>query len=233
MERNKYCIFACGGHGTRMGADIPKQFLRIGDKTILQLSLERICRAIPDIHPIIVLPEEYITYWQEESRKQEIKVHQTVIAGGFTRFHSVKNALARINDSNALVAVHDGVRPLVSEALVQKLFETAEDCDAAIPVTAVTDTLKVLRTNALGELEEIAGESADRSLLFGAQTPQVFRFDILKASYELPFSTSYTDDASVARAAGYSVKYIPGERYNIKITTTEDLAVARILCAEE
>lgn len=234
METNKYCIFACGGHGTRMGAKLPKQFLRIGEKTILQLSMESIIKAVPAVHIITVLPEEYISYWREECTREGFRAAQTVITGGFTRFHSVRNALERIQDNNALVAVHDGVRPLVSGKLVQSVFEAAALHGAAIPVIPVTDTLKVLRRNEEGSLEDIPQASADRSVMYGAQTPQVFRADILKNAYALPYNTAFTDDASVVKEAGCSIFYVDGERYNIKITTPEDLsAVTALLSANQ
>lgn len=223
--RKKYCIFACGGRGTRMGADIPKQFIRLGTKTILQLSIEKILSAVDGINPVVVLPQEYRQWWRDECTQKKFFVPQMVISGGITRFHSVKAALQTI-PSDAVVAVHDGVRPFVSRELVSSLFEAiSPKVKAVVPVIAVTDTLKVLDS----ALKPIAGAVADRSVLYGAQTPQVFDAEILKAAYELPFDTAFTDDASIVSAFGESVTYIPGERYNIKITTPEDLSLARIL----
>lgn len=224
MKRKKYCIFACGGHGTRMGGETPKQFLRIGEKTVLQLSIEKICDAVPDVKVIVVLPQEWIEFWKEECHKGMADVHQTLVKGGITRFHSVKNALTHVPDG-AIVAVHDGVRPLVSQELVRSLFENMEAHQAVVPVIPVTDTLKALD----GDMREIDGVNPDRSVLFGAQTPQVFLSETLKAAYGQPYNVSYTDDASVVRSYGVNVEYVPGEKYNIKITTPEDLFLARAL----
>lgn len=228
----KICIFACGGHGTRMGEALPKQFLRFGDKTILQLSMERILEAEPDASIITVLPQEYAKFWADECYKSGFVAPQSIVKGGITRFHSVKNALDRIpDDEPALVAIHDGVRPFVSVELVRSLFEKAETYPAVIPVIPVTDTLKVLETDPSdGVLREKPGRSADRSELFGAQTPQIFHSEIIKAAYRQPYDTSFTDDASVVARSGVPVSCFPGEKYNIKITTPEDLLLGRLLC---
>lgn len=208
-----------------MGADVPKQFLRLGGKTILQMSIERVLEADADVQVVLALPSQYRDYWMEECAAQGFEIRQRIVDGGITRFHSVKNALSKVPDG-ALVAVHDAVRPFASTELIRSLFSLAADCPAVIPVIPVTDTLKVLAANADGELEEVPGGKADRSVLFGAQTPQVFHSDILKKAYEQPYDTAFTDDASVVQAMGCRIKYIPGERYNIKLTTPEDMDFA-------
>lgn len=208
-----------------MGADVPKQFLRLGGKTILQMSIERVLEADADVQVVLALPSQYRDYWMEECAAQGFEIRQRIVDGGITRFHSVKNALSKVPDG-ALVAVHDAVRPFASTELIRRLFSQAADCPAVIPVIPVTDTLKVLAANADGELVEVPGGKADRSVLFGAQTPQVFHSDILKKAYEQPYDTAFTDDASVVQAMGCRIKYIPGERYNIKLTTPEDMDFA-------
>lgn len=210
-----------------MGGDTPKQFLRIADKTILQLSIEKVLSACEDIHPVVVLPPECVDFWRQECGRMSLDVHQSIVKGGITRFHSVRNALEKIVEDDAVVAVHDGVRPLCSEKLVSALLTAAEVFDAVVPVVPVVDSLKVLETLPDGSLRQIEGQSADRSVLFGAQTPQVFRSGVLKRAYNQPYSTIFTDDASVVQSVGIQVHYIPGERYNIKITTPEDLLFAR------
>lgn len=229
MDRKKYCIFACGGHGTRMGESLPKQFLRIGDRTILQISMEKVLQAVPDADFIVVLPSEYMQYWKDECSARNLVFHQHLVEGGITRFHSVRNALEKICGDDALVAVHDAVRPLCSAQMIARLFAEAEVEDAVVPVIPMVDTVKVLRACGDGSYSAVENESADRSVLFGAQTPQVFRAQTLKAAYRLPYNVSFTDDASVVEATGRKVKYVPGERYNIKITTPEDLLFARRL----
>lgn len=208
-----------------MGSDIPKQFLRLGDKTILQLSMERIGAAVDGVRMIVVLPSEFIPFWQEECDKSEFRMRHIIVKGGLTRFHSVKNALVKLPDG-AVVAVHDGVRPFASAVMVRNLFAEAVSNPAVVPVIPVTDTLKVLKRDSSGNLVEVDGAGADRSVLFGAQTPQLFWSEILKKAYNQPYDTAFTDDASVVSRDGTPVHYIPGDRNNIKITTPEDLLLA-------
>ena len=213
------------GSGTRMGAGIPKQFIEIDGKAILQRTIEVFLEACPGISVVTVLPEQFITSWKSYCIAHNFICPQTLVKGGITRFHSVRNALERIPDG-AIVGIHDGVRPLVSPSLVADIFARAEHTSALIPVVPCVDTVKVLRRN--GEfLEAVPGESADRSLLWGAQTPQVFHSELLKAAYEQAFDTSFTDDASVVERYGKSLSYMMGERLNIKITTQEDLVLAK------
>lgn len=212
-----------------MGREIPKQFIRIGGKTILQLSMERVIDALGEVKCIVVLPEEYVGWWKDECGKMNFMVQQTLVKGGITRFHSVRNALEKIKEPDALVGIHDGVRPLCSAALVAKLYEEAAKHDSAVPVVPVVDTLKVLKRSAEGEFSSISGVKADRSVLFGAQTPQVFDSGLIREAYAGAYDPSFTDDASVVEADGKTVHYIDGERNNLKITTEEDLLLARFL----
>ena len=150
-----------------------------------------------------------------------------MVKGGITRFHSVKNALERVPDG-ALVAVHDGVRPLVTEKFLREIFAAAEDVNGLIPVLPCIDTMKVLKPEN-EVLKSVPGVEADRSVLYGAQTPQIFRSELLKQAYQQPFSPAFTDDASVMEKNGKSLSYEIGERLNIKITTQEDLILARAI----
>ena len=147
-----------------------------------------------------------------------------IVPGGITRFHSVRNALEKIPDG-ALVAVHDGVRPLVTADLVKSMFGMAEKVPALIPVLPCIDTMKVLRKDG-NELRTVEGAIADRSVLYAAQTPQIFHSEVLKSAYSLPYDTSFTDDASVVQKYNVSLSYTMGERLNIKITTPEDILLA-------
>ena len=150
-----------------------------------------------------------------------------LVKGGITRFHSVRNALAKVPD-NAIVAIHDGVRPLVTVNLLRDMFELSENEPALIPVVPCIDTMKVLKEEC-GKLVAVQGASVDRSVLFGAQTPQVFHSEIIKEAYSLAYDTSFTDDASVLERYGKSLSYVHGERLNMKITTKEDLVLARAI----
>lgn len=227
MERKKYLIVTAGGTGTRMGAPVPKQFLELKGKPILRLTLEKFIEAVPDLHVLTVLPEDHVSTWRDYCLKANFTCPQRLVKGGFTRFHSVKNALEYIPDG-ALVAVQDGVRPLMSVEKIRELFAAAVYVPALIPVLPVTDTLKVLEKRADGALMT-TGERIDRSRIYGAQTPQIFHSELLKAAYSQGYDTLFTDDASVAEKYGIPLTFIEGERYNIKITTPEDLKVAKLL----
>ena len=227
MDRKRFVIIMAAGSGTRMGADRPKQFIELGGKAILQRTIEVFVEACPGIKVITVLPEGHIDYWKEYCLARNFTCPQILVKGGITRFHSVRNALARVPEG-ALVAVHDGVRPLVSAKLVSDMFDMAEDVPGLIPVVPCVDTMKILQKN--GEkLEAVAGASVDRSVLYGVQTPQIFQSEIIKAAYGLAYDTSFTDDASVVERYGKNLSYTMGERFNIKITTQDDLKVAGAL----
>ena len=218
------------GSGTRMGADMPKQFLDMDGKAVLQRTIEIFLEACPGISVVTVLPEDFIDYWKEYCLKHNFICPQILVKGGITRFHSVRNALAKVPDG-AIAAVHDGVRPLITPGKVRELFDLAEDKSGVIPVIPCVDTIKVLKPSELKDIWEEAGEEADRSVLFGAQTPQVFQSEILKAAYGQAYDPAFTDDASVVSRYGKSLSYVMGERLNIKITTPEDLVMAKAITA--
>lgn len=224
MDRKKFLVIPAGGSGVRMGADVPKQFLLLDGKPILRLTIERFLEAVPDIHVVTVLPEAHIGWWRQYCAKDGFTCPQKMVEGGFTRFHSVKNALQHIPDG-AIVAVHDSVRPLISVAKIRELFAAAENAPAVIPATPCTDTLKAVSKREDGAFE-VTG-SVDRSAVWGVQTPQIFHSEVLKKAYDRGYDTLFTDDASVVSAAGIPVLCIEGERTNIKITIPEDLLLAQ------
>ncbi len=218
MERKTYIIVVAGGNGSRMGSATPKQFLEIGGVPILQRTLEHLAEAAPGARAVTVLPKAWFQTWKDLCIKHSFNMPQILVEGGLTRFHSVQNALRKVPDG-AIAAIHDGVRPFVSAALVREMLSRMEKERAVIPVVPVTDTLK----NA-----DPLGPDPDRSRILAAQTPQVFRSEDIKAAYGQAFSTSFTDDASVAKAYGIPLSYIGGERRNIKITAPEDLELAEL-----
>lgn len=227
MSREKYVVIMAAGSGSRMGAELPKQFLELDGKAILHKTIELFRDAVPGVRVITVLPEAYIDYWKDYCIRRNFTCPQVLVKGGITRFHSVKNALERVPDG-ALVAVHDGVRPLVTERFLREIFAAAEDVNGLIPVLPCIDTMKVLKSEN-EVLKSVSGVEADRSVLYGAQTPQIFRSELLKQAYQQPFSPAFTDDASVMEKNGKSLSYVIGERLNIKITTQEDLILARAI----
>ena len=215
------------GSGTRMGADVPKQFIELCGKAVLQRTIEVFVEACPGIKVVTVLPEAHIAYWKSYCLKHNFTCPQILAKGGITRFHSVRNALETVPEG-ALVAVHDGVRPLVSAALVREMFEKAENVNGLIPVVPCVDTMRVLRKSG-DMLEPMPGASTDRSVLYGVQTPQIFQSEILKSAYAQAYDTSFTDDASVVEKYGKNLSFVIGERFNIKLTTPDDLKIARAL----
>ena len=223
-ERKKYLIVTAGGSGTRMGTDRPKQFLELGGKAILQLTIERFLEAEPELAVVVVLPKDHISSWKFYCYERRFECPQTLVCGGITRFHSVKNALEKV-PGGALVAIHDGVRPLLSAALVRRLFEEAEAKGSAVPVTPCVETMKLLEPGTLA----LCGKAPDRARLFGVQTPQIFHSETIKAAFLQPFDPDFTDESSVMEAAGKEVFFTPGERTNIKITTPDDLLLAKAI----
>lgn len=218
-----------GGSGTRMGAAVPKQFLELGGKAVLRRTIEVFLEACPGISVVTVLPQEHIDYWKDYCYRHNFICPQILVKGGITRFHSVRNALEKVPEG-ALVAIHDGVRPLVTSELVTRLFGAAETRQGVIPVVPCIDTMKVLQKKVWEDGSEtysaMPGQTADRSVLYGAQTPQVFQSETIKEAYTQAYDTAFTDDASVAEKYGKSLSYMIGERLNIKITTQEDLVLA-------
>ena len=215
------------GSGSRMGAELPKQFLELDGKPILQRTIEVFLEAVPGIRVVTVLPDDYVDYWKTICLDRNFICPQVLVRGGITRFHSVRNALSKVPEG-ALVAVHDGVRPLVTARFLSDLFLKAESVDGLVPVLPCIDTMKVLAGKG-DDLHPVSGASADRSVLYGAQTPQIFRSELLKEAYGQAFDESFTDDASVMERYGKSLSYVIGERLNIKITTKEDLTLARAI----
>lgn len=219
MGRKVYAVFVAGGSGTRMGGPVPKQFLEIGGIPVLQRTIENFIDACPDAKVITVLPKPHIGTWKEICTRKALTCPQMIVEGGMTRFHSVRNALSRIPDG-VIVSIHDGVRPFPSKAMIQRMIAEMDECDAVVPALPVTDSLKYKD----GSLPE-----PDRSNIISVQTPQMFRSELLKEAYRQAYQESFTDDASVAARSGIGISYTEGERFNIKITTPEDLKLAELI----
>ena len=228
MSKKVYGVFVAGGSGVRMGTEVPKQFLELGGRPILQQSIMKFMYACPELVPVVALPADHIQTWKRLCVERHFDLPQIVVEGGITRFHSVRNALAKVPDG-AMVFIHDGVRPLISVDLIRRILETSNEQRSVIPVIPVTDTLKSLVPAGDGTLKAGGEPDPDRAKLFGAQTPQLFPSELIKKAYETGYDQSFTDDASVARASNIPLTYIEGERYNIKITTPEDLFLAEKL----
>lgn len=220
---HKYAIIVAGGKGERMGASTPKQFLELSGKPILMHTLEKFKQTIPSIKIILALPENQIDYWEELFHKYEVpKVPHQIVKGGETRFHSVQNALQLVKE-NGLVAIHDGVRPLVSSQTIATCFYEAEKSGNAIPVVDVIESLRYISK------QHNTNKTVARSCYKLVQTPQCFTSKIILQAYKQEFDSSFTDDASVVEKMGKAINLVEGNRENIKITTTEDLVIAEAL----
>lgn len=215
-----YIIIVAGGKGLRMGGEIPKQFLPIGEKPVLMRTLERFREYSKDLQIILVLPEAQQEYWHQLCQEYHFDVEYTLANGGETRFHSVQNGLAKVpDDAKGVVGVHDGVRPFVSVDVISNCFETARTKKAVIPVTPVVETLRHIPSQ----------QNVLRSDYCLVQTPQCFDIQLLKSANHQPYSEAFTDDASVVESYGHEVSMVEGNRENIKITTPFDLKIAENL----
>ena len=213
----KVALIVAGGKGERMNADIPKQFLLLNGTPILMHTLKQFSH-FEEI--VLVLPLTQFEYWQELCEKYNFRQQHALVEGGKTRFHSVKNGLDKIAD-NTTVAIHDGVRPLISTTLIDRLVAKTKSGIGIIPIVPVKDSVR-----------KVEGENSvnlDRSNLFKVQTPQCFLSADIQEAYTQDFSDTFTDDASVFEANGGKINTLLGEEKNLKITTQEDLKIASIL----
>lgn len=212
-----YVLIVAGGKGLRMGGDIPKQFLPIGGKPILMRTIDAFRSVLDDVKIVLVLPADQHDYWQELCQKHDFRSPELIANGGATRFHSVSNGLNLLpDDKDAVVGVHDGVRPFVSAETIRRCFSAAAEGKAVVPVVPVVETLRQI----LPDGKSLTRPRDEYRLV---QTPQTFPLALLKEAYRQPFSEAFTDDASVVEALGKEITMVEGNRENIKITTPSDL----------
>lgn len=226
----KYVLIVAGGKGLRMGGDLPKQFIPLEGKPVLMHTLEAFHRWDASAELVLVLPEDHQPYWKMLCREIGCKAPHRIANGGETRFHSVRNGLEILSEEikntsegneKTLIAVHDGVRPFVTAEVITACFEEAERNGAAIPVTPMIDSLRVI--------DRDGSHPVDRSRYVAVQTPQVFDASLLLKAYDQEFSPFFTDDASVVEAMGDPICLVAGNRENIKLTTPFDLLIAKAL----
>ena len=213
------CIIVAGGNGSRMGTDLPKQFLPVRGNPVLMHTIRNFYDFDPLIQLIVVLPADEIVHWKELCHQHHFNLPHLLTAGGDTRYQSVKNGLSMADDSD-LIAIHDGVRPLVSHETLKRCFKCAEIMGTAIPVLPANESVREGTMN--------TSVPVDRSRYFLVQTPQVFKASLIQESYKQPWIPEFTDDASVVEQAGIAVHLVMGNRENIKITFPEDLRIAEI-----
>jgi len=212
-----YAVIVAGGAGKRMGSALPKQFLLLKNKPVLYYTIDAFLKAVPGIHVIIVLPEEHLELGKEivDGFFDEQQIQLTV--GGETRFHSVQNGLKLISEES-IIFVHDGVRCLVSEELIQRCYTTALETGSAIPAVECRDSVRMIT--------EDGNDPVDRTKLRLVQTPQTFHSKILLPAFAIDYKERFTDEATVVEAFGLKVTLVQGEDTNIKITNPIDLVIA-------
>lgn len=228
MTQSEYALIVAGGKGTRMESDLPKQFLEVDGKPILLHTLEAFYRYSEKITVILVLPQDDFPIWNKIVEKHKFEKPLIVQSGGVTRFHSVRRGLERISGPG-LVAIHDGVRPLISEAIIHTSFRVAEVHGSAVAAVKLKESLRMQEVSSSQVNSNQIFKAVDRSKFRMIQTPQTFDIAMIKKAYSMEENPSFTDDASVAESAGYAIALFEGSYDNIKVTTPEDLVLAEAL----
>ncbi|OGX87998.1 2-C-methyl-D-erythritol 4-phosphate cytidylyltransferase [Hymenobacter glacialis] len=218
----RYAILVAGGSGSRMAADRPKQFLLLRGEPVLLHTLRRFAEAALAVEKIVVvLPANQLNTWEQLCQQYQVSIAHTLVAGGATRWASVKAGLAALKEHpEGLVAVHDGVRPLVSRLVVERTYAAAATHAAAAAAVMPKDSVRLLSQH--------GSAAQNRSRLRLMQTPQTFEIDLLRRAYAMPELASFTDDATVVEDL-CRVQLVEGDYRNLKITTPEDLVVAEAL----
>jgi 2-C-methyl-D-erythritol 4-phosphate cytidylyltransferase len=216
-SKQKYAIIVAGGSGKRMGSDIPKQFIEIAEKPILMHTMKRFVEADKSIKLILVLPKNQHKYWYNLIDKYSFELEYILAEGGDERFYSVLNGLQYV-EKNSFVAIHDGVRPLVSIDTINNCFKEVVEKKAVIPVVPIVESIR--------KVDGDKSIAVDRSSYCSVQTPQVFDTEVLLKAYKQPYSSLFTDDASVVEKIGQKIHLTKGNIENIKITQPVDLITA-------
>jgi 2-C-methyl-D-erythritol 4-phosphate cytidylyltransferase len=221
----QYVIIVAAGRGSRMQLPTPKQFIKLDGKPVLLHSINAFATYNPHINIILVLPADQFETWEKIRAEYNVTVPVQVAAGGETRFASVKNGLALIGEENALVGIHDAVRPLVSQKTISGAFKSAERYGSGIPAIPLSDSIR--------QIESRRSVAVDRSRYCVVQTPQCFQFPILAKAYRQEYRYTFTDDASVVEADGNEVHLVDGNVDNFKLTTRIDLIVAEAMLKDK
>ena len=212
----RYLIIPSGGSGVRMGADLPKQYIKLGNKTILQHTIEALAKHVDYI--VLGISYDYRIIVEDMLQTMGLADRVYLTVAGKRRFDTVQRAL-RVVPDGVLVGIHDAVRPFVSSKVVDKCYEEAQRVGAAVPVLELTESLRYLPD----EGEQQPSQAVDRSIYRLVRTPQVFWSERIKEAYQQPFQESFTDDCSVYDQLYSDLALVPDTAENIKITTPDQL----------
>lgn len=210
-----FAIIVAGGSGSRMQSDVPKQFLLLRGKPILQRTIEQFL-AVPEVRIILVLPARERATWSALRNQHDFHPDIQVVDGGASRFQSVRNGLGAIDAPTGLVAVHDGVRPYVTPDIIRRSYDMAARAGSAVTCVPAKDSIRILNTDG-------TSRAIDRATVRLVQTPQTFRLDWFRQAFAVDEQLHFTDCASVLEYAGFPISLIEGAYENIKITTPDDL----------
>ncbi|RCK73609.1 MAG: 2-C-methyl-D-erythritol 4-phosphate cytidylyltransferase [Ignavibacteriae bacterium] len=228
MNLNVVTIIVAAGIGKRFGGDLPKQFLKLKDKTILQLSIEKFCNSNKIRNIIVVAHKDYLLETKQITDKINTTITIQIIEGGKERQDSVWNGIQEaVKSSPDIILIHDAVRPFVSNALVDKIIEASKTYKAAIPAIQIKDTVKLKEG-------DFFTKTLNRDTIFAVQTPQGFETSLITSAYKQAFDEQYysTDDANLVERLGIKVRFVEGEQTNIKITTKEDFELAQFMISQ-
>ena len=215
-----YVLITAGGHGRRLNAAFPKQFIPVSGRTLLMRTIDVFHDFDPKMKIVLVIPEEYIPLWKDLCTEFDFQTEHQIVRGGSERFHSVQNGLHHI-PSDSIVLIHDGVRPMVRPDTIERVIETTLKNGNAVPCVVPSQTVR-----------EIDGDNSkllDRRKLRLIQTPQGFRSNLIKEAYNQEFQKIFTDDASVLESLGHKINLVDGNYSNIKVTHPADIKMVEAL----
>lgn len=219
----KYAIIVAAGTGSRMGTDVPKQFLPLAGKPLIYHTVKAFLHSYADLQVVLVVHKNFIDKSRDLLAELNTQKRIDIVEGGTTRFQSVRNGLLMVLEPS-IVFVHDGVRCMVSKPLIERCYQLALEKGSAIPAVTATDSIRIA--------SEGTNHSVDRNTVRIIQTPQTFQSLILQEAFKLPELTTFTDEASVVEASGNQVYLVEGDYDNIKVTRPVDLVIAAQIMEE-
>ena len=209
----KYLLIVAGGFGSRFSSELPKQFADLNGIPVLMKTINAFL-FLDNLHIVLILPSQYIKVWEKLCTQHDFDVIHQIVEGGPKRFHSVKSGLKLIPDDH-LVAIHDGVRPMVSKNTILQCFDMATRKGNGIPSMPIQESVR--------SSDGILNKPIDRKNIFIIQTPQVFHSTLIKKAYRQNYDESFLDDATVLESYGEQIYLTKGNKENIKITDSLDL----------